>query len=93
MHGKLPILGYKIGDFAYITDASAINQDTIKSLKNIKVLIINALRQESHYSHLTLSEALDYIEQIQPQKAYITHISHQMGLTSEWEKKFKNQDA
>jgi len=85
MHGKLPILGFKIGDLAYITDASQIDNDTINKIKDIKVLIINALRQEKHYSHFTLSEALSHIEKINPQRAYITHISHNMGLNRDWE--------
>ena len=86
MHGRLPILGYKIGDFGYVTDANAIEQEVIDRLKNIKVLIINALRHEEHYSHFTLKECLDVIREINPQKAYITHVSHQMGKTENWSK-------
>ncbi len=80
MHHKLPIFGYKIGDLCYITDANYISSSTIEAIKHPKVLVINALRHTKHISHFTLSEALDMIEQISPQRAIITHISHQMGL-------------
>jgi len=80
MHGNLPILGYRIRNAAYITDASFLPEETITRLQGLEVLIINALRQTSHHSHLSLKECLVCIEQIKPKKAYITHISHQMGL-------------
>jgi len=86
MHGNLPILGYRLSDFAFITDASYITDENIQRLKGVKVLIINALRKENHYSHFSLDQALDIIAQVNPQKAYITHLSHKMGLTSDWEK-------
>ncbi len=84
LHGKLPILGYKLNDIAYITDASYISDKVIEKIKGVKVLIINALRKEDHFSHLNLETALDYISRIKPDKAYITHISHSMGLTAQW---------
>jgi len=84
MHGRLPILGFRIEDFVYITDANLISEDSLNKLKGVKVLIINALRQEKHYTHFSLEEALDEIKKINPEQAYITHISHNMGLTREW---------
>jgi len=84
MHGQLPILGFRLKDFAYITDANFIPKGEISKLKGIKYLIINALRKESHYSHFTLEEALEQIQIINPKQAYLTHISHVMGLTEQW---------
>jgi phosphoribosyl 1,2-cyclic phosphate phosphodiesterase len=86
MHGNLPILGYRFSDFAFITDASYINDENIQRLIGLKVLIVNALRKESHHSHFSLDQALNLILQVKPQKAYITHLSHRMGLTNDWEK-------
>ncbi len=83
IHYKLPVLGFRIGDFSYITDAKTISSSEKKKLMGSKILVLNALRQESHISHLTLSEALELIEELQPQKAYLTHISHQLGLHQE----------
>ena len=90
MHGNLPILGYRISDFAFITDASYINNENIQLLKGVKILIVNALRKESHHSHFSLDQALGLIAQVKPQKAYITHLSHRMGLTNDWEKELPN---
>lgn len=86
MHGGLPIFGYRVGDFTFITDASYINEDNIEKIKGTKVLIINALRKEKHPSHFKLSEALDVIAKVAPDQAYITHVGHTMGLTKSWEK-------
>ncbi len=85
-HGNLEILGFRVGDFAYITDASAIKESQLSKLKNLKVLVINALREETHHSHFSLSEALNFIHLIQPEKAYLTHISHLLGFHDEVEK-------
>ena len=79
-HGKMPIVGYRIGDFAYITDAKSIPEEEKMKLYGLKVLIVNALREKEHFAHFTLREALDLIEELQPQKAYLTHISHELGL-------------
>ena len=91
IHGKLPILGFKFNDFAYITDASMLEQSEIDKMYGVKVLIINALRETKHYSHFTLQEALDCIEKINPEKAYLTHISHMMGPTRAWEQKLPSR--
>ncbi len=80
MHLALPILGYKIGNFAYITDAKTIDESVIERLKGIDYLVINALRQVPHISHLSLSETLEIVAQIKPKNCYLTHISHDMGL-------------
>jgi len=85
-HGNLEILGFRVGDFAYITDASAVTENELSKLKNLKVLVINALREETHHSHFSLSEALNFIHLIQPEKAYLTHISHLLGFHDEVEK-------
>jgi len=79
MHKDLPILGYRVGDVAYITDANYISPDEMLKLNGVKVLVLNALRQEHHWSHFCLSEALDVIKQLQPEQAYLTHISHDLG--------------
>jgi phosphoribosyl 1,2-cyclic phosphate phosphodiesterase len=79
MHYKLEVFGYRIGDFTYITDAKTISDEVIDKMKGSKVLVINALRKEPHVSHFTLQEALEMINRIKPGKAYLTHLSHQMG--------------
>ncbi|MBT8233632.1 MAG: MBL fold metallo-hydrolase [Saprospiraceae bacterium] len=86
MHGNLPILGFKIGDFAYITDASDIEPSEINKIKGINTLIINALQREDHRSHFNLKEALLFINKINPRQAYLTHISHRMGPFNNWAK-------
>lgn len=83
MHYKLPVLGFRIGDMAYITDANFISEQEKEKLYGVKYLIINALRKEKHVSHFTLSEAIEIIEEISPKRAYLTHISHQMGMHSD----------
>lgn len=80
IHKKLPVLGFRINDFTYITDANYISDDELEKVKGSKILVINALRHEPHYSHFSLSEALAIIEKIKPEKAYLTHIGHNMGL-------------
>jgi len=82
-HYRLPVYGFRIGDFAYITDANYISEDNRKKLPGVKYMVINALRKEKHLSHFNLREALDLIDEISPRKAFITHISHQMGLHDE----------
>lgn len=79
-HYFLDVLGFRFGDFTYITDANFIADEELAKVKGTKVLVINALRKTKHISHFTLDEALEVIEKIQPERAYITHISHMMGL-------------
>jgi len=78
-HYHLPVYGFRTGDFAYITDANYIPEESKEKLYGVKYLVINALRKEKHISHFSLREALDFIREISPKKAFITHISHQMG--------------
>ena len=80
MHWNLEILGFRVNNFAYITDASSIPKRGIELLKGVEYLVINALRKERHMSHFSLDEALSIIDSINPRKGYITHIGHQMGL-------------
>ena len=80
MHKDLPILGYRIGKLAYITDANYIAEAEMEKLKGVEVLVLNALRKEHHFSHYSLPEALEVIGRVAPREAYLTHISHDMGL-------------
>jgi phosphoribosyl 1,2-cyclic phosphate phosphodiesterase len=82
-HYRLPILGFRIGDMAYVTDANYIPEETKEKLIGVKYLVINALRKEKHISHFSLGEALNLIEEVSPRKAFITHIGHQMGKHAE----------
>jgi phosphoribosyl 1,2-cyclic phosphate phosphodiesterase len=79
-HMNMEIYGFRIGDFAYITDANYIPEQSKEKLFGVKYLVINALRKEKHISHFSLREAIDFIREISPRKAFLTHISHQMGL-------------
>lgn len=83
LHKDLPILGFRIGDMAYITDANYIAPEEMVKLNGCKVLVINALRKEKHFSHFSLPEALQVIATVGPERAYLTHISHEMGLHGE----------
>jgi phosphoribosyl 1,2-cyclic phosphate phosphodiesterase len=83
MHYKLPVKAYRFKDFAYVTDANFISETEKAKLQNLQVLVLNALRRESHISHFTLDEALDLIRELKPKKAYLTHISHQLGTHEE----------
>ena len=86
LHNRLPVLGYRLGDFAYITDAKTVSEDQLMKLKGIKVLTVNALRKEPHHSHFNLEEALEFVEKVRPEQAYFTHISHHMGFHEQVEK-------
>jgi phosphoribosyl 1,2-cyclic phosphate phosphodiesterase len=79
-HYFLDVFGFRFGDFTYITDANFIAEEELEKIKGSKVLVINALRKTTHISHFTLDEALAVIARVQPEQAYITHISHMMGL-------------
>lgn len=86
MHAEMPVLGFRIGDFTYLTDANYISDQDLEKALGSKVFVINALRNEKHYSHFSLSEALKIIEKVNPGKAYLTHISHKLGIHSKVEK-------
>lgn len=79
MHWHLPILGFRIGNLAYITDCKTMPDSTIEMIRGIDTLVINALRFDEHPSHMNLSQALDVISMIKPRRAWLTHISHQLG--------------
>ena len=85
MHKDLPIMAYRIGGLAYVTDANKIAPKEIDKIKGVDTLVINALRQQKHFSHYSLPEALDVIKQVAPRQAFITHISHEMGRHAEVE--------
>ena len=79
-HHRMPVLGFRMGDFTYITDANFIEQSELEKIKGSKVLVLNALRKEKHLSHFTLQEALDIANMLEIPEVYFTHISHQLGL-------------
>lgn len=83
MHYNLPIVGYRFGNMAYITDCLTMPDETAEQLKGLDTLIINALRHTEHISHQTLSTALEVIERLAPKQAYLIHMSHDMGLHAE----------
>jgi len=86
LHHKLQVFAFRFGDFAYVTDAKTVKEEELEKLKGVKVLTVNALRKEPHLSHFNLDEALAFIKKINPEKAYLTHISHLMGFHEEVEK-------
>ena len=87
MHGKIPVYGYRIDKFAYLTDLKTIEEVEKRKLQELDVLVINALRNEPHPTHLNLEDALTLIDELQPKKAYLTHISHKLGFHDEVQKK------
>ena len=87
LHGNLQIFGYKIQDFVYLTDVKKIDTTEIEKIKNCKVLVVNCLREEPHATHFNLDEVLHFISLVQPDKAYLTHISHLFGFHEEIQQK------
>ena len=81
MHNKLPVMGYRINNFCYLTDIKTINDTEIKKLKGLDILVLSCLRIDEHPNHLNLQEAIDLIDKISPKKSYLTHISHLMVFT------------
>ncbi|MBO6606561.1 MBL fold metallo-hydrolase [Psychroserpens sp.] len=79
-HHKLQVFGFRFNEFAYLTDMKTVADEEIEKLKDVKVLVVNALRETEHISHFNLKEALDFIDRVKPEKAYLTHISHHMGF-------------
>jgi phosphoribosyl 1,2-cyclic phosphate phosphodiesterase len=84
-HLRMPVLGFRIGDFTYITDANHIDDVELEKIKGTKILVLNALRKEEHISHYTLQQAIDLSASLSIPQTYFTHISHQMGLHNEVE--------
>ncbi len=85
-HNGVQVFGFRFKDFAYLTDVKTLDQKEMEKLSNLKVLVVNALRIKPHHSHFNLEEALNFIEMIKPEKAYLTHISHYMGFHEEVQK-------
>jgi phosphoribosyl 1,2-cyclic phosphate phosphodiesterase len=83
MHARLPVLGFRVNSLAYITDANFVSEESKQQLQGCEVLVVNALRREKHLSHFTLGEALQLVDELKPQRTYLTHISHQLGLYAE----------
>ena len=83
MHGKLPVLGFRINNFTYITDIKTIAPEELEKVYGTEYLVISALHHKPHYSHLSLSESIAIIQQVNPKQAFLTHISHRMGLYDE----------
>ncbi len=83
MHGPLPILGFRIGPLTYLTDVKTLHPAELEKVKGSRFLVVNALQHKYHPTHMSLSESLDFIETVQPEKAWLTHVSHLMGLTAD----------
>lgn len=89
-HLRMPVFGYRIADFTYITDANRIDEDEMQKIKGSKVIVINALRRQAHISHFTLDEAIDISQKLNVPEVYFTHISHQLGKQLEVDKTLPN---
>lgn len=83
LHEKLPVNGYRIGDFTYITDASSISDKEKEKIRGSKVIVLNALRNSKHVSHFSVAEAVELLQELKPEAAYLTHLSHFVGLHEE----------
>ena len=83
LHYKLPVFGYRVGDFSYITDVNFIAEEEKEKLKGSKVLVLSALRQSEHISHYSLEQAIEVAQEIGAEQTYFIHMSHQMGLHEE----------
>jgi phosphoribosyl 1,2-cyclic phosphate phosphodiesterase len=83
IHYKMPVKSYRIGNFTYITDANYISESEKEKIKGSEIIVVNALRKEPHLSHYTFAEAIELMKELNPKKAYFTHISHQLGLHQE----------
>jgi len=82
-HMRMPVLGFRIGNFTYITDANRLDMEARERVRGSEVLVVNALRKEPHISHFSLSEAIELVRDLEVPQAYFTHISHQLGLHEE----------
>ena len=85
-HNRLQVFGFRLKDFAYLTDLKSIEEEEVQKLDGVKVLVVTALRIEPHHSHLNLEEALEFIDRVKPERAYLTHISHLLGFHDEVQK-------
>jgi phosphoribosyl 1,2-cyclic phosphate phosphodiesterase len=84
-HHKLPVFGFRFGNFAYLTDVKTIPDEEKEKLRHLDILVLTTLRKEEHLSHLNLNEALILVEELKPRMAYLTHLSHRFGLHAEEE--------
>jgi len=87
MHEKLPVTGFRVGDFTYITDASYISDSELQKIKGSRIIVLNALRNSKHVSHFSVGEAVDILKKLEPEAAYLTHLSHFVGLHEEVNRK------
>ncbi|WP_111682684.1 MBL fold metallo-hydrolase [Winogradskyella tangerina] len=87
LHYKLQVFGFRFGNFAYLTDMKTVPDVEIEKLRDLDVLVVNALREEPHISHFNLEEALEFIEKVRPKRAYLTHISHWLGFHDDVQQK------
>jgi phosphoribosyl 1,2-cyclic phosphate phosphodiesterase len=92
-HFKLPVLGFRVNDFCYITDANHIPDSTYEKMKGTKVLVLNALQREKHISHFNLNEALDVATKVGAEQTYFIHVSHKLGRHNQIEKELPNSVA
>ncbi len=83
MHNRVQVFGFRFDQFAYLTDVKTIEKEETEKLRGVKVLVVSALRMEPHHSHFNLQDALDFIADVGPERAYLTHISHTMGFHEE----------
>ena len=86
MHHRLPVFGFRVGNFTYITDANFISEEEKDKIRGSEVIVVNALRREPHISHYSLPEAIELVTDLAPERAYFTHISHLLGFHAEVEK-------
>lgn len=86
LHDRLQVFGFRFNDFAYLTDMKTVSDKEVKKIEGVKVLVVNALRLDAHRSHFNLEEALQFIKKVNPETAYLTHISHLLGFHEEVEK-------
>ena len=89
-HYKMPVKAFRVGNFTYITDANRIEEEELAKIRGSEVIVINALRKETHISHFTLDEAVELLKELKPKKAYLTHISHLLGKHFEVQKELPN---
>ncbi|MBL7762472.1 MAG: MBL fold metallo-hydrolase [Chitinophagaceae bacterium] len=90
-HLKMPVYGFRFGDFTYITDANKIEPSEKEKIKGSKILVLNTLRKQKHISHFTLGEAIDIVNELQIPEAWFTHLSHQMGTHAETESELPDE--
>ncbi len=83
LHGEMPVMGFRIGDFTYVTDANHIPEESMALIRGTRILVLNALQLKKHYSHFCLEEALAVIQELAPEQAYLTHVGHRMGIHEE----------